>query len=266
MNFYNLLASSLLLILLAIFPCNGAEAAERPYLWEKDALTFAGLRWDVKSGFYSPGKNHWSAQNVWVDENDWLHLRLTHDGNEWQCAEIATGMFGYGLYRFSIAGPMDHMDKNAVLGLFLYPGPQLQYRANAEIDIELSRWGQENAPAGNYTVTPATLNFPLPLPGELSTHQFIWLPDRIEFFSFQGHDELSERTLLEHWVFRGDGNANIPVPPLQLHINYWLFKGKAPVQNTQPEMIIRKFVYLPVPDANFERERLPHQRVFQETE
>ena len=192
MNFYSLLTSSLLLILLVIVPFNKPETVEPSSLWKKDALTFSGFRWDVKSGYYSPGKNHWSAQNVWIDESDQLHLRLTNTGNEWQCAEIATGMFGYGLYRFYVAGQMDHMDKNAVLGLFLYPGPQLPYRANTEIDIELSRWGQENAPVGNYSVTPATLNFPLPLLGELSTHQFIWLPDRIEFYSFQGHDELTD--------------------------------------------------------------------------
>lgn len=252
MNFYSLLTSGLLLVLLVIFPFNRAETVGPSSLWKKGALSFSGLNWDVKSGYYPPGKNHWSAQNVWVDEDDWLNLRLTNTGNAWQCAEIATGMFGYGLYRFYIAGPVDLLDKNAVLGLFLFPGPQLPYRANAEIDIELSRWGQEKAPVGNFTVTPATLNFSLPLQGELSTHQFIWLPDRIEFFSFQGHDELSDKTLLGHWVFRSDGNVNIPVPPLQLHINYWLFKGKAPAQNSQPEMVIRKFVFLPAHDATIE--------------
>lgn len=249
MNFYSVLTSCVLLILLVIFPFSRAETVESSSLWEKGALTFAGFSWDAKSGYYSPGENHWRAQNAWVDENDWLHLWLTHTGDEWQCAEIATGTFGYGLYRFYVAGSVDLLDKNAVLGLFLFPGPQLPYRENAEIDIELSRWGQEKAPVGNFTVTPSTLNFPLPLQGELSTHQFLWLPDRVEFSSFQGHDELTDKTLLGHWVFRGDGEANIPAPPLQLHINYWLFRGKAPEQNAQPEMVIRKFVFLPASAA-----------------
>ena len=245
MKFHNMPTSCLFLIILVIFSFNHAKAAEPSSLWKKGVLTFAGLRWDVKSGYYSPGKNHWSAENAWVDGDDRLHLRLVNIGNSWKCAEIATGMFGYGLYRFYIAGPVERMDKNAVLGLFLFPGPQLPYRDRAEIDIELSRWGQEKAPVGNFTVTPSTLNFSLPLQGELSTHQFLWLPDRIEFFSFQGHDELTEKTLLKHWVFRDDGKANIPVPPLQLHINYWLFKGRSPSQNDQPEMIIHRFIFLP---------------------
>ena len=247
MKLHHLLPSSLLFVFLVFFPFSGTEAVEPSSLWKKDALTFAGLQWDVKSGYYSPGNNHWSAENAWVDNEDRLHLRLTNAGGKWHCAEIATGMFGYGLYRFYVAGPVGLMDKNAVLGLFLFPGPRLPYRDNTEIDIELSRWGQDKTPTGNFTVNPVTLSFPLVLQSELSTHQFLWLPDRIEFSSFQGHDELTDKTLLKHWVFRGDGNVSIPVPPLQLHINYWLFKGKAPVQDTQPEMIIRKFFYLPTP-------------------
>ena len=249
MTFYSLLTSGLLLILLVLVPFNREETVEASALWKKGALTFSGFSWDVKSGYYSPGENHWRAENAWVDENDWLHLWLINTGDEWQCAEIATGMFGYGLYRFYVAGPVDRLDKNAVLGLFLFPGPQLPYRENAEIDIELSRWGQEKDPVGNFTVTPTTFNFSLPLQSELSTHQFLWLPDRVEFSSFQGHDELTDKTLVGHWVFRGDSNANIPAPPLQLHINYWLFRGKAPEQNAQPEMVIRKFVFLPASAA-----------------
>lgn len=260
MNSYSLLTSILLIILLITFPFNHAETVEPPSLWKKGALRFAGLRWDVKSGHYSPGNNHWSAQNAWVDENDRLHLKLTNNDDEWQCAEIAAGLFGYGLYSFYIDGPVDHMDKNAVLGLFLYPGPQLPFRVNAEIDIEFARWGRADAPVGNFTVTPVSWKFPLALQGELSTHQFLWMPDRVEFSSFQGHNELTEKTLLGHWVFRGDASTNIPVPPLQVHINYWLFQGKAPSQNKQPEIVIRKFVFQPAPSL------LPYQRVVQETE
>lgn len=260
MNFFRVLTSGLLLLFLVFFPGSRAETVEPPVFWKKNALTFSGLSWDVKSGYYSPGENHWSTHNVWVDDEDRLHLLLTNNGDAWQCAEIATGAFGYGLYRFFLDSSVDLLDKNAVLGLFLYPGPQLPYRENAEIDIEFARWGHADAPVGNYTVTPTSRKFALALQGELSTHQFLWLPDRIEFSSYQGHDELTDKTLLGKWVFRGDGNASLPVPPLQLHINYWLFQGKSPGQYNQPEIIIRKFIFQPAPAA------LTHQRVLQETE
>lgn len=260
MNFHGLLTSGLLLLCLMFVPLPRAESVEPSALWKKDALTFSGFSWDVKSGYYSPGENHWSEHNVWVDDEDRLHLWLTNAGDAWQCAEIATGTFGYGLYRFYLDGPVDLLDKNAVLGLFLYPGPQLPYRANAEIDIELARWGQTDAPIGNFTVNPTSWTFQLALPGELSTHQFLWLPDRVEFSSYHGHGEPTEKTLLAHWVFRGDDQASIPDTPLQLHINYWLFQGKAPAQNRQPEIVIRKFIFQPAPSL------LSHQRVLQETE
>ena len=260
MNFHGLLTSGLLLLCLMFIPLPRAESVEPSALWKKDALTFSGFSWDVKTGYYSPGENHWSEHNVWVDDEDRLHLWLTNAGDAWQCAEIATGTFGYGLYRFYLDGPVDLLDKNAVLGLFLYPGPQLPYRANAEIDIEFARWGQADAPIGNFTVTPTSWRFPLAVQGELSTHQFLWLPDRVEFSSYHGHGEPTEKTLLAHWVFRGDDQASIPDTPLQLHINYWLFQGKAPAQNRQPEIVIRKFIFQPAPSL------LSHQRVLQETE
>ena len=231
----------------ALLPC-GLEAAEPASLWRRDALNFSGYSWDVKSGYYHPGKNHWSARNVWVDEAGWLHLRLAYDGELWQCAEISTGIFGYGLYRFYIAGRIDQMDAQTVFGLFLYPGPRLPYEANAEIDIEFSRWGRPEALMGNFSVIPATVKFPIELNGEYSTHQFLWLPDRVEFSSYHGDGELNESTLISRRIFRKNGTQSLPTPHLQLHINYWLFKGRPPVSNLPQEILIRKVEYLPFRD------------------
>ena len=223
----------------------GAEAAEPAYLWQRDALDFSGYSWDVKSGYYFPGKNHWQAQNAWVDDAGWLHLRLNYDGEFWQCAEVATGISGYGLYRFYLVGRIDQLDDQVVLGLFLYPGPRLPYIDNAEIDIEFSRWGQAEAPAGHFSVASTTTNYPVQLQGTYSTHQILWLPDRIEFSSYHGHEELNETTRISHWIFHQSEGRDIPKPPLQLHINYWLFKGRPLTANLQPDMLIRKFEYFP---------------------
>lgn len=227
-------------------PVQLLHAAEPVNLWRHDALSFSGYSWDVKSGYFHPGRNHWSADNVWVDEAGWLHLRVTYDGKFWQCAEVAAGMFGYGLYRFYLVGRVDQLDAQAVLGLFLYPGPHPPYYSDAEIDIEFSRWGRPEGPAGNYSVIPTTLVFPMQLKGEYSTHQFLWLPDRVEFSSYHGHGELNEHTLLAKWTYQGGRNRRVPQPPLQLHINYWLFRGKPPAAGVLPEVSIRRFEYLPL--------------------
>ena len=236
-------------IYFALMPFSGAEAAEPADLWQRDALNFSGYSWDVKSGYYFPGKNHWQAQNTWVDDDGWLHLRLNHDGEFWQCAEVATGIFGYGLYRFYLVGRIDQLDAQAVLGLFLYPGPRLPYTDHAEIDIEFSRWGQADAPAGNFSVAAATMKYPVQLQGTYSTHQILWLPDRIEFSSFHGHDELNETTRIAHWIFHKNEDRDVLKPPLQLHINYWLFKGRPPAAGFQPEMIVRRVEYFPTGEA-----------------
>lgn len=234
---------------LFLMPVPTTAAAEPSTLWQENALIFSGYSWDVKDGYYGPGKNHWSARNVWVDTDGSLHLQLSNSGRGWQCAEVSTQAFGYGLYRFYVAGPVDQLDRNAVVGLFLYPGPYLPYRDQSEIDIEFARWGRDGAPAGHFSVLPTTHKFPIVLQGEYTTHQFLWLPDRIEFTSFHGHRELTDDTVIARWVLGPEGRNRMPQPPLQLHINYWLFIGRPPIQAVQPEIIIRRFEFIPAREA-----------------
>ena len=234
---------------LFLVPTPSIAAGEPPSLWNKNALVFSGYSWDVKNGYYAPGRNHWSAQNVRVAADGSLHLQLTNSGQGWQCAEVATQAFGYGLYRFYVVGPVDRLDRNAVLGLFLYPGPDLPYRPQAEIDIEFARWGRDGTPTGHFSVLPATQKFPIVLQGEYTTHQFLWLPDRIEFTSFHGHSELTDDTVIARWALGSDGLNRIPHPPLQLHINYWLFQGRPPAASVQPDIIIRRFEFIPAREA-----------------
>ena len=68
-------------------------------------VSFSGYDWWVKSptGLAGPGPNYFSdaTNNVWTDTNGWLHLRITHRTNAWQCAEIISARtFGTGNYRF----------------------------------------------------------------------------------------------------------------------------------------------------------------------
>lgn len=56
------------------------------------SIDFAGRKWIVKSGYGGPGPNNWSdsEQSVWIDENEWLHLKIREVDGTWYCSEVYT--------------------------------------------------------------------------------------------------------------------------------------------------------------------------------
>ena len=55
-------------------------------------ISFSGYDWWVKTSFglVGPGPNYFSdsTNNVWLDAQGRLHLRITNRSNQWQCAEV----------------------------------------------------------------------------------------------------------------------------------------------------------------------------------
>src|ERR1051325_11835524 len=108
------------------------------------SIVWSGHTWQVKSSQskVGPGPNFFSAsaENVSVDAEGRLHLRITYRNGRWHCAEIiSTESFGYGTYSFAIASPVDALDPSVVLGLFTW-SDKAAYN-HREIDIEFGRWG-----------------------------------------------------------------------------------------------------------------------------
>ena len=143
-------------------------------------LDWAGHTWQLTSGGMA-GVCEGDPANVSVDASGDLHLRISHDGGTWSASELfTTDRLGFGTYQWQIEGPLDKYDKNVVLGLFPY-GPQANIGADGtnEIDIEYSRWGQENGDNGDFTDYPASgktvgeLSFTFSLSGLTSTSRFI---------------------------------------------------------------------------------------------
>ncbi len=209
-------------------------------------IQWSGLTWNVKSGTSGPGPNHWSADssNVWVDDMGNLHLKITKIGENWFCAEIYSQQsFGYGEYTFQIESNVGKLDKNIVLGLFTYKSDA------EEIDIEFSRWGKSENKCGWYTVQPEPYDienqksFDLHLEGDFSTHKFIWNPAEIIFQSYHGHYPIlpGNEYLINDWKYRGAKNPLATDEKVQ--INLWLFKGKAPSDLKEAEVIITSFTY-----------------------
>jgi hypothetical protein len=217
-------------------------------------LSFSGYDWSVKNstGPVGPGPNYFSDQtnNVWTDTNGWLHLRITHRTNAWQCAEIISARtFGPGNYRFELNSPVDAINTNVTLGLFTYSDdPAFTDR---EIDVECGRWEnpadtnnaqfvvQPFAPTNHlvrYRVPPGLTN---------STHLFIWYTNQVSFQSQTGAYSAAATNLITSWVFTN--TAAVPESGDEnVHLNLWLVLGDPPTDNNEVEVVIKSFNFVPL--------------------
>ena len=129
---------------------------ERPAILR--TITFSGYDWNVKSceTLAGPGPNYFSdrEEDVWVDEDGQLHLKITKRNGRWYCTEVFTeASLGYGKYIFYVASRVDQLDKNIVLGLFTWDDTAPEHNCR-EIDIEFAKWGKETNDNAQYVVQP----------------------------------------------------------------------------------------------------------------
>jgi hypothetical protein len=199
-------------------------------------ISFSGYDWLVKSsantlsGTLAPGNNYFSdsRENVWVDKNGWLHLKITLRDGKWYCAEVAlTKALGYKKYIFHVFSRFDHFHPNVVGGLFTYLDGTDQAE---EMDIEFSKWGDDTRVNNElFSIQPSEKpenaeSFKPELNGNATTHIFDWKPGKVEFSSYHGHysSEPTDSTLIiRKWDYSGED-----VPKNQngrIHINLWLF-------------------------------------------
>jgi hypothetical protein len=123
-------------------------------------IEFSGQAWLVRDSGgrrEGPGPNRFAdaPENVWLDGDGRLHLRVTRRGRAWHCAEVFSEQsFGHGRYTFYLDSRVDTLDPNAVCGLFTYLDDE------HEIDIEFARWGNRDAHNASYVLQPAALARP----------------------------------------------------------------------------------------------------------
>ena len=205
-------------------------------------ITWSGRTWQMKSsqGKVGPGPNYFSAssENVSVDTQGRLHLRITYRNGRWNCAEIvSTETLGYGTYAFDLGSAVDHLDPNVVLGLFTW-SDKAAYN-HREIDIELSRWGNAADPTNaQYVVQPYDLaghlqRWTLPAGAVPSTHDFKWQANRVDFMSF------GPSGWTNTWSFTGSGVPRSGGENVRL--NLWLSAGLAPTDGQDVEVIVDGF-------------------------
>ncbi|HCR89589.1 MAG TPA: hypothetical protein DIW50_03820 [Prolixibacteraceae bacterium] len=208
-------------------------------------IRFSGYDWIVDSSNstkHGPGPNYFSdsEENVWVDQDGQLHLKITYRNGHWYCSKvIMKKSYGYNKYVFYVASRVDQLDKNVVGGLFTYMNDQ------EEIDIEFSKWSIDGNKDSQFAIQPTShsgnkIRYNLNLEGNNSTHFFNWHKNKIEFASFQGHTlNPPADKIIEQWTYTG---ADIPPDSDErVKINLWLFRGTAPSDNKEVEMIIKGF-------------------------
>ena len=213
---------------------------------EARTIEFAGHTWQVHRGFGGPGPNRFSddAETVWLDEDGRLHMKIRRSESAWFCSEVYTlDSLGYGTYRFQIESDAELYDPSVVVGLFTYLDD------NHETDIELTRQGDEHAPAGNFTVQPWFI------PGNMakfelgsrptSTHTFEWRPDAIYFQSLDGHhvNPPAPAAVIHDWNYTGN---SIPLAGAEkMYINFYLFQGVPPADQADAELIVSDVTFTP---------------------
>lgn len=238
----------LLIVLLAFVSCKKESNTDMPVQQGARIISFAGYDWvveDSKDNSVGPGPNYFSSSedNVWVDNQGRLHLKIVQRDGKWYCSKVALwNAYGYHKYVFYLDSRVDQLDKNVVAGLFAYLSDE------QEIDIEVSKWGKADNDNCQFAVQPSTnagnkVRFTLPLKDDYSTHFFNWQKDSIEFGSYLGKSLTPpEEDVVKTWTYTG---KDIPTSPdLRIKINLWLFKGKFPSDNQDNELIIKDFKIL----------------------
>jgi hypothetical protein len=206
-------------------------------------FNWSNHRWRIKKGdLLGPGPNYFSddTANVWIDQENRLHLKIDYRDNKWYCAEVVLDhSLGYGLYTFKLDSRVDSLDYNTIFAGFIYE------MIDEEFDIEFSQRLADPFNA-QYVAqpwyTPGNIEF-FNMPSSSKTsHSFEWRSDRIICNSWNGHsDTPTGATLIHSWTYTGE---DIPMPGGERMIfNLYLFGGEAPVQGLEDEAIITSFQY-----------------------
>ena len=207
-------------------------------------------------GYYGPGPSLFCDTEgcVWVDIDDRLHVTIQQISGSWYSTEVALEpALGYGDYIFTTAGQLDALDPHAVLGLFTWEyGPcwdssYLWWNPYNEIDVEFSYWTDPGSDIGQFVAQP--YDYPGNISrfdasfgvGELASHAFRWLPDRVEFRSWRGGPGAeAPENMIHSWTYTG---PHIPRPEQpRVHINLWQVNGPPAVYQ---EVVIDEFTFIP---------------------
>jgi endo-1,3-1,4-beta-glycanase ExoK len=199
----------------------------------KGIINWKGQDWTLWSGKSDPGNNNWNKTGAWVDNQNRLHLTIINKNGKWYCTGLDSQYkYTYGTFTWTVASPVYTFNKNSVLGLFTYQDD------NHELDIETSKWGNDNNNNLDYSVQPFKIkgnehSFNVKgTNGANTTYRIEWKPTYIKFSSMQNGKIVNE------WNYTNI--AGIPKTPENVCMNLWL-NNKPPSDGKNVECIISDF-------------------------
>ncbi len=277
MKFYLWKAFAFSIIILVLSSCNQSDPAE--LTTPKGPLLFSGYTWNYKNhdNPVGPGPNRFlgTKENVWVDNEGKLHLKIAKKNNLWYCSEIISDkVFGYGRYVFTSETDIRDFDQKAVFGFFTWDNYSFQKQGNSEIDIEFAKWDAPNdSLLVTYSVQPVWFSNPTPYQerstrpfintkyiSKTMTHMMLWTPDGVSWESYEGENYPGTNKVAE-WSFDKTNRSRnkiegtrisdpivIPAPSdsTNFRFNFWLLNGVAPNNGKEHEMIVKNFKYTPL--------------------
>jgi hypothetical protein len=203
-------------------------------------LKFSGYEWEVRrTPSDRGGANDYDARNAWVDDSGMLHLLLTQRDGRWTSAEIKlTRSLGYGTYTF-VVRDTSRLDPAAALGFLTWDQfePAQNHR---ELDVEVSRWGNQDNKDVQFVVQPhyvAANVYRFKQPTGRLTHSFRWEPDRALFRTVGTSGQV---------IARREFTSGVPVPGSEsVYMNLLYYRGSPKPPSGPVEVVVEKFVYLP---------------------
>ena len=233
---------------------DSASSYANKYYTNGDTLLFSGYKWTTKESkdrHTGPGKNFFAGgrENIWVDEQGRMHIRMTHNNGRWYCAEARlVESLGYGKYIFQLEGNPMKLDKDLVVGFFTYDhGDTAHY--HREIDIEFSQWGDEKNDNSQYVLQPHDISenvhrFQTDL-SKKTQHVISWKKNKIGFSSgyvtVDGDSEVV--TEFAKWTYKP--HRKLRNSNEKFSMNVWLYKAAFPSDFTDYEFIVSKFEFIP---------------------
>jgi hypothetical protein len=190
-----------------------------------------------------------AASGPYVDPSGTLHLRIRRTASgRWTSSEVfGDSTMGYGTYEWTVQGPLSSLDPNVVLGLFTYDSTASAPPDNREIDFEAARWGSTALKADNadYVVQPVSSStadyFRLPR-GTSLTVSYDWTAGQVVF---SGSEVTSTGATIALPTYTVSGAA-VPTPGNEVvHMNLWLFQGRAPMDAKPVSVAIDRFSFTP---------------------
>jgi hypothetical protein len=226
-----------------------ATAQKKIPTYDGDTITFSGYKWvtkDSQGKHTGPGNNYFSGskKNVYVDDAGKLHLRVTNHDDKWFCPEVRLiDSLGYGKYYFHLEPLPQPLDKDVVIGLFLYDREDTS-NYHKEVDVEISTWGQERKINTQFVIQPKeadAFRFVTDLT-KCSTHMFELKKTKISFESFYPPGEVDKKKVRiaknvvkpEYEYFSDDERVSM---------NVWLYHTVEPASLKEFEVVINSFEF-----------------------